>query len=62
MRRIYDKIVAVLSGIPVDKYIHCIIMMVLSSVFMHTLPIRAVAPLYHISCIGGYYRNLQGTV
>lgn len=62
MRRIYDKIVAVLSGIPVDKYIHCIIMMVLFfCVYAHT-SIRAVAPLYHISCIGGYYRNLQGTV
>lgn len=38
MRKIYDKVVAVLSAIPTDKYIHCIVVMIIASVFMHILP------------------------
>jgi len=33
MRKIYDKVVAVLSEIPTDKYIHCIVVMIIASVF-----------------------------
>lgn len=42
MRKVYDFIVKVLSRIPVDKYIHCILLMLLASVFMHTLPIATL--------------------
>lgn len=38
MKKVYVRLVGVLSAIPVDKYIHCVVTMIIASAFMHILP------------------------
>lgn len=43
MKKIYDKFVYFLSTIPVDKYIHCIVSMIVASILMNILPFGGIA-------------------
>ena len=43
MKKMYDKFVDFLSTIPVDKYIHCIVSMIVASILMHVLPFGRIA-------------------
>lgn len=42
MKKIYEKFVDFLSTIPVDKYIHCIVSMIVASILMHILPFGSI--------------------
>lgn len=43
MRKLYEKLVGSLSTIPVDKYIHCVVSMIVASILMHILPFSRIA-------------------